>query len=376
LDFSTVNFVNADTRVTAALSEFSKVGAPLPGLSGIYIRFDEEVLEYDTSRKIATLNESEDGLPDAHTYEADFAEGPPLGDSYSDPRNWSDDRDDKEEAIQRVEALSAAYASARRVAPNIDMGKEVEEASKGRAYDPRPPETRRQVQHVVVPLMTFPGYPTLLVPTQPTQYPTPFTLEGVIDGNIGEMTKGTLRVSIPDAWSIESFMNSVDYHMEYDIEGEPVGAQEFTYGHTSKEVWPIVYEPEKCRARIVFTGQERAAGNKLSLPPVHSHYMRDQKIVYKYEILTRGVTDVPYSMKHNIQDYGGVTNYHGVVPTTSATYADHIRDMRGFFVRGPMDFRFAPYVKAGVIPSTSEAEATEGAAATEHQEHAGDADAA
>nr|UVG55927.1 putative capsid protein [Poaceae Liege totivirus 4] len=354
LDFTAPSMVSVDTRTSAAVSEFVRVAAPLAGIKGVSVKFDEDTEAINTARHVHTRNADDAELPSAHKYGADTVFGAPLGPVRVRPTTLPAGPA-REAAIAMVALKKATLQQARELDPECDFGEEFSAALEDCMVVKNPRPQGNRVKTVLVPVLPMPGWPTFLLPTQPTSYPTPFMGEGLLDSALGHFTKNMVHTSITEAWRLVSYMSSVGYSMAYEIRGTTCGPTEFLAGRTSGQIWPILFEPEDTLGKIVFKGQTRAPGTRLTLPPVHSQYLLDTKISYKHEIYRRGVSAQEFGTDNDIQDFGGATTFHITAPTMTVSVTDEMRNIRGFYSRQTLDFRFAPYVRAGVIPDASAA---------------------
>jgi hypothetical protein len=347
---SDLHFNMAENLISAAAAEFTRVPAPMSGTVGIYVTASELIELYDDSRVVVTANTVGQALPQTHTYGAvDRVVAQPAMQEI-DPNALPADAPDRAEKIMEMQMNAASLEARRRIKPDYAGTPEELAASRGRILVMGPATVPVRLVTVIVPMMTFPGYPVYLTPTSPFPYPSLYQEAGTFEGKNYELEARGATIKLREAWRLLNFLSMAGYSVRYDIKGQMIGARAFNHGRYSRQLWPVLYEPEDSDDPVVLKEQTTQQRVPMYIPNVCNSQFKKHSIAFKYSVIRRGAAGGALAYGVDVTEFGGHVQLLKTTATVTFAVDEGIKRARGYISRGEMDFQYVSTAKVGVVP--------------------------
>nr|UVG55936.1 putative capsid protein [Poaceae Liege totivirus 9] len=194
----------------------------------------------------------------------------------------------------------------------------------------------------------FAGVPTLLLPLNPFNDVTPFTLRGSIDSSTLDKNRLGWKASPYQLWHwawasrLCGYDLSIKTPMDFENGSRPYAPNESSW------TWPLMVREEYLGEKITITGMEPRQHRFISLPPIHAQFFKG-KVDFNFAITSQMVSLPGREMPDMICEYGATGGLTSVAQIRIVV-PEHIRQLRGFIDRREADFQFVERVQAGVIP--------------------------
>nr|WEL36414.1 capsid protein [Bursera graveolens associated totivirus 1] len=210
------------------------------------------------------------------------------------------------------------------------------------------------VLEVVTPYLTFPGFPTLLVPLDPFPFNSPLSLSGRVTSDDLEICRNNARVLPREMWSLANIGRLCGYDSVVRISTDTVGPSEYFGPNDVSFVWPVLIDEGQTEEKIAFNGYDMRDAHFVDLPPIWTRFFRGKSFEYNIRVMQRGVSQTFAGDRRNIEEAGPPNTF---VRDTTVTYniPDGVKRLKGYISRDSSGFRFAGDVQGGVIPPGPEA---------------------
>lgn len=217
----------------------------------------------------------------------------------------------------------------------------------GRGYDTF---TEGQKTMLRCPILTQPGVPVLLLPLDPFDKETPFSLKIDLDFRPDEKGRKALITDVWRAWKFAWVARIMGYDAGGVDESHFLCHKRFFAANQTRWTNCLVKNLGDVDTPVVVRSlNPRQDANRMMLPPVHTRFS-NAKVHFELNIWEKGTMsqwgtdETPISQS---------TVHQGVVDTTMIRLVgvSRLEKIRGFVVRQAQDFRFVEDVIADIIPS-------------------------